>query len=100
MSDSERLKEVIKQYSRSTNAFASFIEIKSSQILYDVLKGRNGISKELADIITAKCLNINKYWLLTGEGEKEKTNEKNESQILQYKMKIESLEKDSSQRTK
>lgn len=69
MGDSERLREVMEFYKMSTNSFGKYIELSTSQILYDILRGRNGISKNLADKITAKCLNINKLWLLTGEGE-------------------------------
>ncbi len=69
MSDSERLRKIINLSKKSTKAFSEDIGLKSPQILYDVLKGRNGISKELANSIKAKCVNYNLAWLLTGEGE-------------------------------
>lgn len=69
MTDSERLKKVIDSHKMRTNAFGKHIGLKNSQPLYDILKGRNGISKEMADRISATCLNIDAGWLLTGEGE-------------------------------
>jgi len=68
MTDSERLNEVIKHYNKTANSFGRFIGLANSQKIYDILKGRNGISKDLAEIIKAKCLGINTGWLLTGEG--------------------------------
>lgn len=69
MTESERLKCVIEYYKMSTNKFAEYIGLKSAQNLYDVLKGRNGISKDLSEKIKALCVNVNISWLLTGEGE-------------------------------
>lgn len=68
MTDSERLKKVIEDHDMSPNAFGKYVGLKSSQPIYDILKGRNGISKEMADSITAKCPDISRPWLLTGEG--------------------------------
>lgn len=73
MTDSEILKSIIAYYNISTNKFAKFIGISSPQRLYDIINGRNGISKELREIITAKCVEINSTWLYTGKGEMLKT---------------------------
>lgn len=69
MTESERLKCVIEYYKMNTNKFAEYIGLKSAQNLYDVLKGRNGISKDLSEKIKALCVNVNISWLLTGEGD-------------------------------
>lgn len=69
MTDSERIKTVLKFSGMSANKFAKHIGLKSPQVLYDVTNGRNGISKDLADKITAKCVNISLSWLLADEGE-------------------------------
>lgn len=69
MTDSERLKSVIDFYLMNVEAFGRFLGLKQSQSLRDILKGRNGISKPLAEKIKAKCLDINPSWLLSGEGE-------------------------------
>lgn len=69
MTDNERIESVLNYLNMRANKFAKHIGLKSPQILYDILNGRNGISKYLADKITAKCVNISLSWLLTGEGE-------------------------------
>jgi len=69
MSDSEKLKEILNHMKMTASSFSRYIGLSTPQILYDITKGRNGISKDLADSITAKCLNIDRVWLLTGEGE-------------------------------
>lgn len=68
MVDSERLSEIINSSGMSAKKFGEYIGTKSPQVLYDVLKGRNGISKELADKIHAKCVNFEYAWILTGNG--------------------------------
>lgn len=61
--------EAVQQYTRlNTNAFARSISLKRSENLYQIKKGNNGISKELANLITDKYPEIDKLWLLTGEG--------------------------------
>src|SRR5690606_30886907 len=64
-----RLKKVIDWSGLSTNAFAQTIGLKRAENLYQIKKGNYSISKELADKITSKYDNINKLWLLTGEGQ-------------------------------
>ena len=78
MTDSERIKTVLKYSGMSANKFAKHVGLKSPQVLYDVTNGRNGISKDLADKITAKCVNISLSWLLTDEGEMLKSESMNE----------------------
>ena len=73
MTDSERLKEIIKSSKMSTKAFSESIGLKTPQILYDILKDRNGISKDVAKAIQAKCLHYNFAWIISGEGEKYKS---------------------------
>jgi hypothetical protein len=85
MPDSERLKEVIKHYNMSSNGFGRYLGLDNSQKIYDILKNRNGISRDLAEIIKAKCLDINIGWLLTGEGSMVK-NESNPKPIADFSM--------------
>ena len=69
MTDSERIKEV-KNFSKlSFNKLAKELGLKTVQTLYDIRDGKHGISKDVAEKIQAKYLNINLTWLLTGEGE-------------------------------
>ncbi|MEG1554635.1 MAG: helix-turn-helix transcriptional regulator [Rikenellaceae bacterium] len=69
MTDKERIESIEKILNLTTNALAKEIGLKNAQTLYDILKGKHGISKDLADKIAVKYLNINKAWLITGEGD-------------------------------
>ena len=69
MTDSEKIKQLIAHYGDSTMAFERRIGINTTQILYDIIKGKTGISKDLTKKITEKLTDINTTWLLTGEGE-------------------------------
>ena len=69
MSDSERIKRLEEYTGLSLNKLAATIGIKSPQTFYDIKNGKHGISKDLAERIKAKYLNINISWLLSGEGE-------------------------------
>lgn len=64
-----RLERVIKWTGLSVNSFALNLGLKRSENLYQIKKGNNGISRDLADMITAKYPSISKGWLLTGEGD-------------------------------
>lgn len=64
-----RLEQVVKWTGLSVNSFALTIGLKRSENLYQIKKGNNGISRDLADQITAKYTTLSKGWLLTGEGE-------------------------------
>lgn len=69
MSDSERIRRLEEYTGLSLNKLAAAIGIKSPQTFYDIKSGKHGISKDLAERIKAKYLNINISWLLSGEGE-------------------------------
>ncbi len=69
MSDSERIKRLEEYTGLSLNKLAAAIGIKSPQTFYDIKSGKHGISKDLAEKIKSKYLNINISWLLGGEGE-------------------------------
>ncbi|MBW9276671.1 helix-turn-helix domain-containing protein [Bacteroides fragilis] len=69
MSDSERIRRLEEYTGLSLNKLAAVIGIKSPQTFYDIKSGKHGISKDLAERIKAKYLNINISWLLGGEGE-------------------------------
>lgn len=69
MTASERVFNLLKYTGLSARALANRLELKGPQIFYDIKAGKCGISKDLADKIQEKFQNINKTWLLTGEGE-------------------------------
>lgn len=75
MTASERVFNLLKYTGLSARALAKKLELKGPQIFYDIKAGKCGISKDLADKIQEKFQNINKTWLLTGEGEMLKTAE-------------------------
>lgn len=67
MTDWQRLEQVIKWTGLSTNAFATGIGLKRSENLYQIKRGNNRISKNLAELIVRKYGSVNRAWLLTGE---------------------------------
>jgi hypothetical protein len=69
MNSWSRLKEVIDWSGLSINSFAKSIGLKRAENLYQIKKGNNSISKDLSELITIKYCNINRSWLLTGEGD-------------------------------
>lgn len=76
MTDSQRLEKIVNLSGMSTRAFSHHIGLKGPQSLYDILKGRHGISKQMANRIHAKYLNFNLGWIMTGEGEMYEEDEK------------------------
>ena len=53
----------------SINYFARHIGLPRGENLYQIKRGNNGISRDLAERIVAKFPEISKLWLLTGEGQ-------------------------------
>lgn len=64
-----RLEKIVKWTGLSVNAFAINIGLKRSENLYQIKKGNNRISPDLAELITKKYSVISRGWLLTGEGD-------------------------------
>ena len=69
MDDWQRLDKIIRWTGMSVNAFALNIGLRRSENLYQIKRGNNGISKELAETIVMRYPNISKGWILAGEGE-------------------------------
>ena len=66
----QRIEKIIDWSRASTiNAFARSVGLNRAENLYQIRKGNNGISQELAKQITTKYPEINKGWLLSGEGD-------------------------------
>ncbi len=66
----QRIEQIIKwTEAASVSAFAREIGLNRGENLYQIKRGNNGISKELAETITNKYPQISRAWLLTGEGE-------------------------------
>lgn len=64
----ERMEAVIRWANMSTNYFARYIGLARGENLYQIKRGNNGISLDVADHVVAKFPQIDKLWLLTGEG--------------------------------
>lgn len=68
MLDSQRIIELKNFLGISFNKLAEEIGLNTSQTLYDIKNGKHRISKDVAEKISTKYLNISTSWLLTGEG--------------------------------
>ena len=64
----ERIEAVIKMAQMTTNGFARHIGLSRGENLYQIKRGNNGVSQNVADRIVEKFPEISKMWLLTGEG--------------------------------
>ena len=62
-----RLERVIKWTGLSINSFALTIGLKRSENLYQIKKGNNGISRDLAERIHARYPQYSIRWLLSGD---------------------------------
>lgn len=69
MTDWQRLEQIIKWTGLSTNAFGAAIGLKRAENLYQIKRGNNRISKDVATMIARKYPVVNRSWLLTGDGE-------------------------------
>lgn len=64
-----RLERVIRWANKTPNAFARHIGLARGENLYQIKRGNNGISLKLAERIVQLFPEVNRLWLLTGEGE-------------------------------
>ena len=69
LDDWQRIEKVVRWAGLSVNAFALHIGLHRGENLYQIKRGNNGISKELAELIVARYPEISRAWLVTGEGE-------------------------------
>jgi len=65
----QRIDAVIKWANMTTNYFARYIGLTRSENLYQIKRGNNGISLDLAQRISGKFPEINIGWLMSGCGE-------------------------------
>lgn len=63
-----RINKIIARSGMNTNAFAQHIGLPRGENLYQIKRGNNGISRDVADRICKAFPEVNKLWLLTGEG--------------------------------
>ncbi len=65
----QRIERVVKWTGLSVNSFAHAVGLSRGENLYQIKRGNNGISRELASMIATKYPQISRAWLLTGEGD-------------------------------
>ena len=65
----QRLEAVINWANMSANFFAHHIGLSRGENLYQIKRGNNGISLNLAQRIVDHFPQVSKLWLLTGEGD-------------------------------
>lgn len=65
----QRLEAVIRWANMSTNYFARHIGLLRGENLYQIKRGNNGISRDVAERIVTCFPQVDKLWLLTGEGQ-------------------------------
>jgi hypothetical protein len=73
MKGSKKINVLLEYLSLNPSDFAREAGIKNVQNIYDIQKDKVDISKRIASKIVAKYPDIDKNWLLTGEGEMIKT---------------------------
>ena len=73
MNDYERIRQVLEYLNLNASTLSRELGLKTPQIFYDIKAKKCGISKDLANKIQEKFYDIDKTWLLTGEGEMLKT---------------------------
>lgn len=70
MNTQEIIKKLLIYSGLNASQFAKMVGAKTNQAIYDMQKGRTKtISPAMADKITSCFPNVNRMWLLTGEGE-------------------------------
>ena len=77
-----RLKKVIEEhYKMSPFAFSQKYGDNGGVKTSAIIRERNGVSSKMLDLITAAYPEINRAWLLTGEGEMLKSDRMSEPQL-------------------
>lgn len=77
---SQRLEYILKYLNLNAKSFSEELGYERPQIIYDIIKGKTKtISGNIASKILSVFPEINKVWLLTGEGEMLKDDTKNEA---------------------
>lgn len=65
----QRLEQVVKWAGLSVNSFGREIGLARSETLYQIKRGNNGISRDLAETICRRYPQVSKAWVLAGEGQ-------------------------------
>lgn len=69
MSPSERIQAILRTHGLNPKTFSEKCGYDRPQVIYDVIKGKTrNISSAMADKIVAAFPDVNRVWLLTGQG--------------------------------
>ena len=86
METSERISKLLEYSGLSVNKFSEKIGVKTSQSIRDLLSGRTkGISHSVEDKILSCFTEIDRVWLLTGEGSMLKSDIYNKDEVKAVK---------------
>lgn len=85
----QRVEAVIKWANMTTNYFARYIGLARGENLYQIKRGNNGISLDVANRIVAKFPQVDKLWLLTGEGQMFSDTKLRGAQVPYYHIEVE-----------
>lgn len=69
MDSAKIIDEVLKHLKLNPSQLSKSLGLKRAQNIYDIQKGKTGISKDVAARINETYPEINKHYLLTGEGQ-------------------------------
>lgn len=86
----KRISAVIERAGMTANFFAHYIGLSCGENLYQIKRGNNRISRDVAERIVAKFPEISKAWLLTGEGSMFASDSTIAQQIPFYNLDVES----------
>lgn len=66
----DRIKAILDYYHLTVNEFVAQTKVKTGQAVYDLLSGKTkSISSSMEDKVLSCFQDVNRAWLLTGEGE-------------------------------
>ena len=66
----DRIKAILGYYNLTVSEFAAITRVKTGQAVYDLLSGKTkSISSAMENKILSCFQDINRVWLLTGEGD-------------------------------
>lgn len=85
----QRLEAVINWANMSINYFARHIGLPRGENLYQIRRGNNGISKDVAHRIVTRFPEISESWLLTGDGHMFANENLRGAQIPLYRLDVE-----------
>ncbi len=71
LADWRRIEWIIRMTGRTVNSFTEHIGLPEAEVLYRIQRGRNRISRDLAERIHNHYPMVNKQWILWGRGPKQ-----------------------------